>query len=55
MMSECLLLWECQAGLAALRNSTKFRWLFQSFGYAYTSALLAVPVQEMTIPAWAMN
>jgi hypothetical protein len=25
---------------AALRNSTKFRWLFQSLGYAYTSAFL---------------
>ena len=29
---------ECQAAFAALRKATKFRWLFQSFGYAYTSA-----------------
>ena len=36
-LSQWLLLWECQAAFAALRSATKFRWLFQSFGYAFAS------------------
>ncbi len=37
---------ECQAAFAALRNATKVRWLFQSFGYAYKSAVCRTSTRD---------